>query len=276
MNSNQNLFLIYLREEINEIFFKQVGKRSYNKTGKYIKKKLFEVGKALENFEKEDDLKLKYLSTYIFYLDKYFFKLWESYHENKIQRTDIFQKLEQKRNYNVFEYFLKFGFFCMLFMSKEIQKVIFEEQKFDLFWNELYHFWNEWEFHYEKKQFIRLKEKIAQFENESQFFNLSNLDSFYHKRKLKQFGGRPSKVTLEILMKFAGHLEENRKEKNHTLKEMLEITAENKMEPTTIRNWLRNYMPLLENPKNSIQDLTKDDILFMWQEYEKGKNIIKG
>ena len=106
---------------------------------------------------------------------------------------------------------------------------------------------------------------------EKKLIVILNSKNIYREKMVKQIEGRPSKITIDVLAKIADLLEENRKNKKHTLKELFEMTSENQMDPTTIRNWLRNNMPLLQDKKKSIGELTKEDIIYMWDEYQRRK-----
>jgi hypothetical protein len=151
-----------------------------------------------------------------------------------------------------------------------MQKTIFIEKRYDLFWDEFYNFIIRVNFEYEKYKDERIQELLKELEEKKLIF-VPNFSNFFKRTKIKQIEGRPSKITIDILLEFADYLEENRKDKKHNLNELLKMAAENKMESTTIRNWLRNYMTLLNEPKKSILELNKDDILFMWTEYQKGR-----
>ena len=264
--------LIILRDEIDDLFFIKFGKRSNDKIGKEIKYELMSVGKVLRSMEKEDNLNFEILGTYLYYLKYHFLNLWESFMKIKENNTDVFQKLKEIKDYNSIEFFFKFGFFCYIFMTNEIKKTIFDEQRYDLFWTEFYHFYSDWEFNkyaYKIKEFKKLKSEI---ESENRYLKLSNLDLFYKgKRKVKP-EGRPAKITFEILMKYASLATENRINKKYIQEELYKMAVEDKMHWSTLRNWLRNNKPLLQKPSISIKELTKEDIIYMHEKsQEAGK-----
>jgi len=113
--------LIVLCDEIDDLFFKRFGKISNNQTGKEIKYSLLNVAKTLRLIEKEDKLNFEILGTYLYYLHYHLFNLWKSLIQNMINNTDVYQQLYQKKDFTPIEYFFRFGFFCYLFMTKEIQ-----------------------------------------------------------------------------------------------------------------------------------------------------------
>ncbi len=265
--------LIVLREEIDEIFLKQFENKSFKKVGEEIKGILFEAGKLLyKRFEQENGSNF-ILGQYVYYLENHFLNLVESYFKNKKEKSDIFQRLNQMKYDDPIYFFFRYGFFCMILMTKEMQRIIFIEKIYSLFWYELYNFWNRLNLEYKNSEDDRIQKMLSELDEKKLVFS-PNLYHLLKRKKIRQFEGRPTKINQIILLKFADLLEENRKEKKHTLKELLEMASENNMEPTTIRNWLRSYMPLLEKPKKSILELTKADMLFMWNEYQKGKNGI--
>jgi hypothetical protein len=275
MNSINDI-LIVLREEIDEILIKIFGYKSRSTTIREIKSKLFDAGELICNKYGEETAFDCVLGKYIYYIDNHFYDLLISIIKNRVNNSDIYQKLSQFKYDDPVYAFYKYGFYCFLTMSPELQNAVIIEKKYELFWNELYHFMILVQFENENEN---KNEKIRNMISEiveKKLINILNLKDVYRERKIKQFEGRPSKITIDILLKFANYLEENRIDKKHTLKELFENAAENQMDPTTIRNWLRNNMPLLQEKKKSIAELTKDDILYMWNEYQKEKNVIKG
>ena len=268
--------LIVLREEIDEIFIKMFGYKTRSTTIREIKNILFDVGKLIYDKYEEEIAIDCVLEKYIYYIDNHFYELFISIIKNKVDNSDIYQKLNQFKYDDPIYAFYKYGFYCFLSMSPEIQNAVIIEKKYELFWNEFYHFMVLVQFENEKEiKNEKIRNMISEIV-EKKLINILNLKKDYRERMIKQFEGRPSKITIEILMKIANYIEENRINKKHTLKDLFEISAENKMDPTTIRNWLRNNMPLLQKKKKSIAELKKEDILYMWNEYQKEKNVIKG
>ena len=263
--------LIVLRNEIDDLFFNKFGKRSNDKTGKEIKFQLFGVAKALRSIEKEENLNFEILGTYLYYLRYHFLNLWESLMKIMENNTDVYQQLCQKKDFTPIEYFFKYGFFCYLFMTSEIQKTIFDEKRYDLFWDQLYHFWNYWEFGRNKNRLKTLNNLISEIGQDKIYFNAAITNFLLKEKKQIKFEGRPSKVTFEIILKFADLLEENRSNKKCTMRNLMETAVQKKMDWTTLRNWLRNYKPKLKNPPKSNRDLTKDNMLFMWEVSQKDK-----
>ncbi len=267
--------LIVLREEIEEIFFKQFGDKSFNKTGKEIKNTLFKTGEDLfEILDKENAVNC-ILGQYIYYLDNHFNSLIRSFFKNERENTDIYQRLNQILNGNPLYFFYRFGFYCMILMSNEMQKTIFIEKKYDLFWDELFHLWERVNIEYQENEDEKINEMIKKL-IEKDLVILPNFSSFFTGKMISKNIGRPSIITFNILLKFADLLEENRNDKKHTLIELCEMAAENKMGPTTIRNWLRNRLPHLHEPGKTIEELTKNNIIFLWNDYQKEKKGIKG
>jgi hypothetical protein len=263
--------LIVLREGIEEIFIKLFEDRSNSKRGKEIKNVLFETGKGIyEKLGKEITVNIIY-GQYMYYLDHHFYNLFGSYLKNKEKNTDIYQRLTQIKYNNPIEFFFRFGFLCFLLMSKEMQKTIFIDKKYDLFWDELYHFYNQLSIEVENGKRERIQGMLTELE-EKKIIYVQNYSNFYTGIKIKQVKGRPSKISIDVLLTFADLLEENRKDKKHTLYDLLEIAAEDKMHPTAIRNWIRDYRPFLHGPKKTIKELTKDDIIIMWKESQKIKD----
>jgi hypothetical protein len=270
-----NDILIVLREEIDEIFIKIFGYKTKSTTIREIKSILFDVGKLICDKYGEEIAIDCVLGKYLYYIDNHFYDLFLSIIKNKVYNSDSYQRLNQFKTDDPVYEFYKYGFYCFLSMSPEIQNAVIIEKKYELFWNELYHYMVLVQMEIEENEKNRIRNIISELE-EKKLIVILNSKDIYREKIQKQIEGRPSKITIEILLKFADLLEENEKEKKHTLKELLEMAAENQMDPTTIRNWLRNNMPLLKEKKKSIAELTKDDILYMWNEYQKEKNVIKG
>ena len=264
--------LIVIMNEIDDLFLKELGERPLNEDEKGTKLGLFDVGQMLYLIEKEKNLDFQILGSYLYYLQYCFFKLARSYLKNKEENSDVYRQLIGKKSHNPFDYFIKFGFFCWLFMPKEIQKTIFDEKRYDLFWDQLYHFWNEWEIDVDKDEFEDLKSIISKSKTKNIFLKAAGSNFLLKGRKTAKLKGRPTKISQEILIKFADMLDKNRANKKYTLEQLLKMAAGEKMDPTTIRNWLRNRMPLLQKSKNSIEELTKENILSMWKESQKAKN----
>ncbi len=263
--------LIVLQYEIEEIFLTRIGNRTFSESGIKIRDMLWQIGEYLyDQSSYENSLKIV-LGDYLYYLRYHFFNLWELFNTMKKQNSDIYQRFKQKE-YDPIDLFFKVGFLCMLMMNKEIQKAIFIDKEYELFWYEFYQFMCQIELEFEKEQSAQLQNKISEL-IELKMFLVPTGFELKRIKGIQKSIGRPSIITSEILLKFARILEENRKEKKYTLKKMLEMAGENTLKPTTLRNWLRNYMSILPEKRKSIRDLTKDDIYHMWKKSQKAEKI---
>jgi len=263
--------LIVLRDEIDDLFSKIFGKKSNDAFYVRIKSQLLNVGEKLRDWEKEDNVNFKYLALYLYYLQYHFLNLLISFLKVKKENTDIYQQLCRKKDIKPFDYFMEFGFFCFISMTNEIQKTIFVEKRYDLFWDQLYHFWNNWELEENEIKKEEIKNMIFDFKD-NDIFLYSFISTFLLRgQKGIKSKGRPAKVTFEILANFADMLAERNRNKKSTLETLLKKAIDGKMDWTAPRNWLRSHMTLLKSHKKSIEELTKDDIIFMWKKYQKLK-----
>jgi hypothetical protein len=269
-NSDNDILNVF-REEIEDIFYKLFGKLSLMETWENTKDMLFNTGEELcKKLGREDAINCL-LGQYIYYLDNHFYNLLNSFMTIRKQNTDVFQRLEQIEDEYSIYIFEKYGFYCYLLMSKEMQKAIFNEKRYNLFWDELYHFWIHMKSESEKDEYERIMRSLTELQEKGIIVQRKS-DKFIKGKIIKKTIGRPSLMTLEVLMKFTELLEKN-EEKKYTLEKMYKIAAKNsKMKPDTIRKWLNNLTPKIPNPKNSNRELTRDDINIMWKESQKEKN----
>ncbi len=255
-----------LESEIRDIFNERFGGYAFGETINETKYYLAQVGEYLYNNTSPENTLNIVLGDYLYYLRQHFLNLWELYDKLKEQNSNIYLRFIQK-GYDAFDLFVRIGFICMFAMDDETQKAILIDKKYELFWSEFYQIIDQMTMEFLKERFGTTQKMVSEF---LAIQGISDLTKF---KWTKRPEGRPSVVTWDILMKFAEILEENRKEKKYTLNKMLEMATEGKIDPTTLRNWVRNHMPLLPEKRNSINELTIEDFKYMWNEYQKVKKI---
>jgi hypothetical protein len=272
MNSNDQI-LIVLKDEVNAVFGRKCKNKPLSELGLENIDIINNAGNYLYEEFGNEIFTNKIFGHYLYYLDNHFFELCDSYLKNNKRNTDISQRLKQIKFGNPFYFFVKYGYCCILMMSEEMQKAVLIEKKYDLFWNEFYHFLNRLKYENELMEKERIQDMMVELRMKG-YINSPNIESFLFNREEKRIKGKPAKINQDILLKFADLLEENRNnKKKNTLEKMMCMASDDKLEWTAIRNWLRNHMPLLQKTGMSIKDLTKDEILVMWNDYQYHKNV---
>ncbi len=225
-----------------------------------------EMGKYNVEKFKNDEIQTKYvLSSHLIYVRVMFFKLFYSFVFMDEEYPDFYSRVvEEIGEVRFYQYFLLWGHNCLFEAPKEIKNRIFYHWDYLLYWNEFYRFVN---VHKPPEIMINDLIKDGKYTVDKQGSKLI-IQNFKEKKKEIKKRGRPSVLTWEMVEFFSQKMEEARKrgKGKFRLSDIWNLFKKkySDVDSTTLRNFLRNYMPLLEEKRKSIKELTKEDIRKLW------------